>query len=63
MKFTEEKNLAENVSDSVQMSFAELIGSEGSLKIQVSQAKASVLYPPNGLHTMILGASGTGKLN
>lgn len=56
-----EDSMVEKVSDSVPMSFSKLIGSEGSLKIQVSQAKASVLYPPNGLHTMILGASGTGK--
>ena len=55
MKFMEKISMVEKVSDSVPMSFSKLIGSEGSLKIQVSQAKASVLYPPNGLHTMILG--------
>lgn len=55
------KSVAEDVSDIVKMSFSKLIGNEGSLKIQISQAKASVLYPPNGLHTLILGPSGTGK--
>lgn len=57
----EESETFENVSDFVPMSFSELIGNRGSLKIQISQAKASVLYPPNGLHTLILGPSGTGK--
>lgn len=42
-------------------SFKEIIGSEGSLKVQISQAKAAILYPPNGLHTLILGPSGVGK--
>lgn len=42
-------------------SFAKLIGSDGSLKHQVDQAKAAVLYPPTGLHTIIIGESGVGK--
>lgn len=41
--------------------FSELIGSDGSLKMQISQAKAAVLYPPYGLHTLIHGPSGVGK--
>lgn len=41
--------------------FELLIGYEGSLKIQVNQAKAAILYPPKGLHTMLLGPSGVGK--
>lgn len=41
--------------------FSELIGAEGSLKNQVEQAKAALLYPPNGLHTLILGPTGVGK--
>ncbi len=40
--------------------FNEMVGAEGSLKTQVNQAKAAVLYP-GGLHTLILGPSGTGK--
>jgi transcriptional regulator with AAA-type ATPase domain/transcriptional regulatory protein LevR len=49
-------NIAEDMT-----SFKEIIGSEGSLKVQISQAKAAILYPPNGLHALILGPSGVGK--
>lgn len=38
-----------------------IIGAVGSLKKAVKQAKAAVLYPPNGLHTMIYGQTGVGK--
>lgn len=41
--------------------FSELIGSGGSLKKQVQQAKAAIIYPPNGLHTLIVGQTGVGK--
>jgi len=41
--------------------FEELIGYNGSLKLQIQQAKAAVLYPPHGLHTLIIGPTGTGK--
>ncbi|KXS45846.1 MAG: transcriptional antiterminator [Candidatus Frackibacter sp. T328-2] len=40
---------------------ANLIGNEGSLKTQVQQAQAAIIYPPNGLHTLILGPTGVGK--
>jgi transcriptional regulator with AAA-type ATPase domain/transcriptional regulatory protein LevR len=38
-----------------------IIGYHGSLKNAVSQAEAAVLYPPHGLHTLLLGPSGVGK--
>lgn len=41
--------------------FGRLIGSEDSLKVSIQQAKAAILYPPNGLHSLILGRTGTGK--
>lgn len=41
--------------------FGSIIGHEGSLKLQIQQAKAAVLYPPLGLHTLIIGETGTGK--
>lgn len=41
--------------------FKHLIGVNGSLKGQVEQAKAAILYPPNGLHTLIVGQTGVGK--
>ncbi len=31
------------------------------MKVSIQQAKAAILYPPNGLHTLILGKTGTGK--
>ncbi|MDF2883175.1 MAG: sugar transporter subunit, partial [Clostridiaceae bacterium] len=41
--------------------FDNLIGAETSLKNQIEQAKAALLYPPNGLHTLIIGQTGVGK--
>lgn len=41
--------------------FDSIIGSTGSLKPQIELAKAAILYPPNGLHTLIHGPSGVGK--
>lgn len=41
--------------------FDNIIGQEGSLKVQIKQAKAAVLYPPYGLHTLLTGSTGTGK--
>lgn len=38
-----------------------MIGARESLKAQVEQAKAAVLYPPGGLHTMVVGPTGVGK--
>lgn len=42
-------------------SFDGLIGAEDSLKIAVEQAKASALYPPKGLDTLLVGSTGVGK--
>lgn len=41
--------------------FENIIGNEDSLKIQIKQAKAAILYPPNGLHTLLIGPTGVGK--
>jgi transcriptional regulator with AAA-type ATPase domain/transcriptional regulatory protein LevR len=41
--------------------FSSYIGADGSLKTQIEQAKAAILYPPNGLHTLITGSTGVGK--
>ncbi|MGI6588675.1 MAG: sigma 54-interacting transcriptional regulator [Peptococcia bacterium] len=41
--------------------FAIMIGWNMSLRVKVEQAKAAVLYPPYGLHTLIVGATGVGK--
>ncbi|MFM1652511.1 sigma 54-interacting transcriptional regulator [Brevibacillus sp. B_LB10_24] len=55
-------NRAENwLNKPVKLAFDEIIGSRGSLRRHIQQAKAAVLYPPHGLHTLILGATGVGK--
>jgi len=41
--------------------FADIIGADGSLKQVVKLAKAAALYPPYGLHTLIVGETGVGK--
>ncbi|MGL4849321.1 MAG: sigma 54-interacting transcriptional regulator [Clostridium sp.] len=38
-----------------------LVGAEESLQVPIQQAKAAIFYPPNGLHTLILGETGVGK--
>lgn len=38
-----------------------IIGAKESLKTAVLQAKAAIMYPPMGLHTLLLGETGTGK--
>ncbi|AQS10043.1 regulatory protein LuxO [Clostridium saccharobutylicum] len=52
-------NLLENKED--KSPFNSLIGFNSSLKNQIEQAKAALLYPPNGLHTLIIGGTGVGK--
>lgn len=42
-------------------SLRKIIGYHGSLKNAISQAEAAILYPPHGLHTLLLGPSGVGK--
>lgn len=43
------------------LAFQKLVGGTGSLEMIIQQAKAAVLYPPNGLHSLILGETGVGK--
>lgn len=45
----------------VATSFETLIGGEEGLKVAIQQAKAAMLYPPRGLHTLLYGPSGVGK--
>ncbi|WP_199883943.1 sigma 54-interacting transcriptional regulator [Anaerosinus massiliensis] len=42
-------------------SFENLVGARGSLDTQIQQAKATMLYPPHGLHCLIVGETGVGK--
>ncbi|MCC3236868.1 sigma 54-interacting transcriptional regulator, partial [Pediococcus acidilactici] len=45
----------------IEMYLRKIIGWDRSLKKQVEQIKASLVYPENGLPTIIFGESGTGK--
>ncbi|MCP0887392.1 sigma 54-interacting transcriptional regulator [Ligilactobacillus sp. WILCCON 0076] len=58
------KELAPEIGESKQSEadvFEKIIGWKGSLKNQVDQAKAALLYPPHGLNTLITGPTGSGK--
>ncbi|EGP4758069.1 sigma-54-dependent transcriptional regulator [Enterococcus faecium] len=50
-----------HVDSSTQVTFETLVGENDSLKVSIQQAKAAILYPPRGLHTIIFGETGTGK--
>lgn len=41
--------------------FCNIIGYDAGLQVQINQAKAAIMYPPNGLNTLITGPSGVGK--
>jgi len=41
--------------------FSSIIGADCSLKYAIEQAKAAIIYPTKGLHTLICGETGTGK--
>lgn len=41
--------------------FDTMIGQKDSLKTQIEQAKAAILYPPHGLNVLITGPTGSGK--
>lgn len=55
------KDERDSGNDANPNAFDKMIGYDGSLKEQVGQAKAAVIYPPHGLNTLILGPSGAGK--
>lgn len=41
--------------------FADLVGTNGSLKKAIESARAAILYPPQKLHTLLTGPTGVGK--
>jgi len=55
---TESKHLQRNQAENI---FSGIIGYNTSLKEKIEQAIAAIIYPPNGLHTLLLGSTGTGK--
>ena len=60
-KEIENKNIDLYLSKGKQNTFASMVGNRDSLKNQVEQAKAALLYPPHGLNTLIIGPTGSGK--
>jgi len=57
----DKKKMNKNTQRSKNNNLREIIGYHGSLRNQIRQAEAAILYPPHGLHTLILGPSGVGK--
>lgn len=55
------ESVSEQESVKQVLAFNRLIGADESLKVSIQQAKAAILYPPRGLHSLILGKTGTGK--
>lgn len=41
--------------------FEHMIGNSSSMRNQIEQAKAAILYPPRGLNTLVIGPTGSGK--
>ncbi len=42
-------------------SLDKMVGSAQSLDVPIQKAKAAIMYPPKGLHTLLLGETGVGK--
>ncbi|MFK3707831.1 sigma 54-interacting transcriptional regulator [Klebsiella sp. NPDC088457] len=60
--FVNTELISEKVSSpAIDDPFTYLIGYHDSLQKQISQAKAAIIYPPHGLHTLLTGETGTGK--
>lgn len=59
-----EKQAIKQQNDSIKNDhnlFEYMIGSNGSLKNQMEQAKAAIFYPPKGLNSLVIGPTGSGK--
>ncbi|WP_035054409.1 sigma 54-interacting transcriptional regulator [Carnobacterium pleistocenium] len=59
-----EKRVIEKQNDPIKKDnnlFEYMIGSNGSLKNQMEQAKAAIFYPPKGLNSLVIGPTGSGK--
>lgn len=50
-----------NAKITKQEEFSNIIGYMGSIAHVIKLSKAAILYPPNGLHTLIVGSTGVGK--
>lgn len=57
----EEKSTKRGNKEAKRNTLDTLVGAKFSLQMPIQQAKAAILYPPRGLHTLILGETGVGK--
>ena len=55
------KNGSAEIEPTVSSIFDKIIGATSSLKGAIQQAKAAIMYPPAGHHTLIVGDTGVGK--
>ncbi|GAA0740032.1 sigma-54-dependent transcriptional regulator [Clostridium oceanicum] len=56
------KNYSKEISSKNSISVMDtIIGKNNSLRSVISLAKAAIVYPPKGLHTLIIGETGVGK--
>jgi transcriptional regulatory protein LevR/transcriptional regulator with AAA-type ATPase domain len=55
------RSMRKNLKPAIMNSLDGMIGASLSLQLPIQQAKAAILYPPRGLHTLILGETGVGK--
>lgn len=60
-KFNNVKDIKSEIKKEDEDVFKSLIGSEGSLSKIIQLAKAAIMYPPRGLHSMLIGPTGSGK--
>lgn len=62
LSFQSDVNLISTFENSsIKSALDTIIGAEDSLKLQIDQAKAAIIYPPHGLHTLLTGPTGVGK--
>ncbi|WPC19692.1 sigma 54-interacting transcriptional regulator [Pediococcus inopinatus] len=57
LEHTEKPKKSAGISDV----FEHMIGNSSSMRNQIEQAKAAILYPPRGLNTLVIGPTGSGK--
>ncbi|MEG0093513.1 MAG: sigma 54-interacting transcriptional regulator [Erysipelotrichaceae bacterium] len=50
-----------NYKDDKNDNFEHVIGNDSSLKEVIKKAKAAMIYPPFGIHTLLIGPTGVGK--
>lgn len=55
------QSLNEDIKEYNLNSLDKLAGAKQSLSVPIEKAKAAIIYPPKGLHSLILGSTGVGK--